>query len=100
MHDHLWSQTEGSIKPHSFTGQWTIDLIDLNAPGQVEKRQAYLTLKKTTDSAIATLEKQYAKLKTIEKTIDRTKITSVQHDIATVEKDLVQLKKTIKIFGV
>lgn len=99
MHNHLRSQTTGTIKPHSFAGSWTIDLLDLNAPGQIQKRQFFLTLKKNTDSLIEGLQKQRAELSGIEKTINRTKLKPVQQDIAKVENQLEELGVIIKNFG-
>ncbi len=98
MHNHMRSQVGGMIKPHSFAGQWAIDLLDLNSPDQIKKRRAFLTLKKNVDSAIAALQKQHAELKTIEKTTGHTELESIQHDIIDVEEQLAELEDTINIF--
>lgn len=100
MHDHLRLQTEGAIKPHSFAGQWTIDLLDLNAPSRIQKRHAFLTIKKKIDTAIVNLQKRHAELKEIEKIADHTNSMSVQHEIVDVENELTGLEESIKIFGV
>lgn len=100
MHEHLRLQTEGAIKPHTFTGQCTIDILDLNAPSRIEKRFAFLSIKKNVEAVISNLQKQYTKLKKIEKTADSTKLISVQHDVAEIEKELTDAEKAIEIFGV
>ena len=53
----------------------------------------------SADSAIAALKEQHAKLRTIEKTTDLTKLESVQRDIVDVENKLAELEDAIKIFG-
>jgi len=100
MHEHLRLQPEGTIKPHSLTGQWTIETLDLNAPIRIEKRFAFLTIKKKMDATISRLQKQGAELKKIEKTVDSARLASVQSDIAEIEKELAASEKSIKIFGV
>lgn len=37
MYQHLRAQPEGSVKPYSFAGEWTIDLLSLNSPEQIKK---------------------------------------------------------------
>lgn len=100
MHSHLRLRPEGMIQHHSFAGEWTIDLLDLNDPGQIQKRKAFLLLKKNTDSEISTLKRLHAKLKKIEKDIDHKKLKSLQDDIAKIENELTELEDALKVFGV
>ncbi|MCW8933725.1 MAG: HNH endonuclease [Gammaproteobacteria bacterium] len=100
MHDHLRSQAEGTIKPHSLTGQWAIELLDLNAPLQVKKRLTYLKFKKTIESQIADLKGTYSELEKNEKKIvDSKKLKSLQQDMADVERQILEYEDAIKIFG-
>lgn len=99
MHKHFRSQTEGTVKPYSFAGEWTIDLLDLNAPSQIKKRFAYLNIKKSVDSSIKNEREWHAKLKKIEKTSEGEKLVSVQADIAEIERNLHDLEEAVKIFG-
>lgn len=99
MHSHLRSQAEGTIKAHSFAGQWTIDLLDLNAPSQIQRRYRFLMLKKRIDSEIGILQKRHDKLKNIEKTTDPANLILLQMDIAEAEKELAELEVAIRVFG-
>lgn len=97
MHNHLRSQTEGTVKPHSLAGVWTIGLLDLNAPLRIKKRLFYLNIIKQCESTIVCLKKQHAKLKGSE--VNTTPKKSVYNDIVEVEEKISELEEIIKTCG-
>ena len=99
MHDHLRSQPDGTVKPHSFAGHWAIELLDLNDPNRIKKRFAFLTLKKNNDNSIAKLSNKLTELKKIEKNVQDAELSSIRIEIAEFENKLAELEEVNKIFG-
>ncbi len=85
MHSHLRSLPDGTVSPHSHTGKWTIDHLDLNAPGRISKRLFFLSAKNNFDKTRRDLLKTLSELRMKELTMKGSELSELASDIHSIQ---------------
>jgi HNH endonuclease len=99
MYDHLRSHSNGTVTAATQAGKWTVDLLCLNEPLQIEKRLFYLNAKKTAERRMREVLSTLKALRQKEQTIVDEEHQDLLNDIAKLEIELGEAEKILAHIG-